>query len=594
MYYFKGKPRHGKADFAGTINLKDADVSDVEEPGKSYSFSITAKEDDGKVRQYWLRADTDLTKKEWMGVLVRKSKGVVHLEKEDRKFVMTHDDVISGIKRMYQEKQQEIESRFLWDEFFGPILRKSDFEALPQVLLLGQYSVGKTSFIQYLLHRKFPNMRIGPEPTTDRFTAVMYSEEDRVIPGSALSVDPDKPFQAVNKFGTGFLTKFEASCLNSDILRNVTLVDTPGVLAGDKQRIGRDYDFPEVVRQFADTSHVVLLLFDAHKLDISDEFRDAILALADNKEKIRIVLNKADQVTTQQLVRIYGSLMWSLGKVINTPEVMRVYIGSFWDKPYKNKENEKLFRAEQQDLLDDLNALPDDSTIRKVNEMVKRARTLRAHILVLGYLKANMPMFGAEEKKAKLISRLPEIYEELARTHKIPVGDFPGVDEYQKKLEKQDFKKFKDSSPKIMAVIEEILTRDLPRYMKLTAKDTHPVDDDELNPFGDAPAWEWGVDENFVGTQEVAWASLSPNGAALSGPQLKNPLLASGAPPSYLKKIWSLADIERTGKLDKDEFILAMWLAEQAKDGVAPPDTLPESLIPPSKRKGKNLFTDNR
>jgi len=30
---------------------------------------------------------------------------------------------------------EAIERRFLWDEFFGPILRKSDFEALPQVYL---------------------------------------------------------------------------------------------------------------------------------------------------------------------------------------------------------------------------------------------------------------------------------------------------------------------------------------------------------------------------------------------------------------------------------------------------------------------------
>lgn len=43
--------------------------------------------------------------------------------------------------------------------------------------------------------------------------------------------------------------------------------------------------------------------------------------------------------------------MWSLGKVFQTPEVVRVYIGSFWDKPYQNKENQKLFEAEQNDLL---------------------------------------------------------------------------------------------------------------------------------------------------------------------------------------------------------------------------------------------------
>src|SRR4051812_40698450 len=85
-----------------------------------------------------------------------------------------------------------------------------------------------------------------------------------------------------------------------------------------------------------------------------------------------------------------------LMQVINTPEVMRVYLGSFWDKPYKNKENEGLFKKEQQDLLDDLNSLPGEATTRKVNEMVKRARTLRAHVLVVDYLRQAMPVFGYE------------------------------------------------------------------------------------------------------------------------------------------------------------------------------------------------------
>ena len=50
---------------------------------------------------------------------------------------------------------------------------------------------------------------------------------------------------------------------------------------------------------------MILLLFDAHKLDISDEFKRVIVGIKDYDEKIRIVLNKADCVEQQQLMRVF-------------------------------------------------------------------------------------------------------------------------------------------------------------------------------------------------------------------------------------------------------------------------------------------------
>lgn len=85
--------------------------------------------------------------------------------------------------------------------------------------------------------------------------------------------------------------------------------------------------------------------------------------------------------------------MWSLGKVVNTPEVMRVYIGSFWEGGYNNPEYSSLFQKEQADLLADLTDLPRNAAIRKINELVKRARMARVHALIISHLKQKMPSF---------------------------------------------------------------------------------------------------------------------------------------------------------------------------------------------------------
>lgn len=47
-----------------------------------------------------------------------------------------------------------------------------------------------------------------------------------------------------------------------------------------------------------------------------------------------------------------------------------------------------------------------------------------------------------------------------------------------------------------------------------------------------------------------------------------------------------LADIRKEGKLNKDEFAVALYLINKKLGGVEVPTTLPNSLIPPSLRGG--------
>ncbi|XP_042889468.1 EH domain-containing protein 1-like isoform X1 [Penaeus japonicus] len=532
----------------------------------------------------------------------------INKDEAKKKQLDVYDSVLEGLRKIYKAKVHPLESSYQFHDFHSPALDDPDFDAKPMILLVGQYSTGKTTFIRYLLERDFPGIRIGPEPTTDGFIAVMHGETDGVIPGNALVVDPKKPFRPLSKFGNAFLNRFQCSQVNSSVLKGLSIIDTPGILSGEKQRVDRGYEFTGVLEWFAERVDRIILLFDAHKLDISDEFRRSIEALRGHDDKIRIVLNKADMVDHQQLMRVYGALMWSLGKVLNTPEVARVYIGSFWDQPLRYDVNRRLFEAEEQDLFADLQSLPRNAALRKLNDLIKRARLAKVHAYIISELKKEMPsMFGRESKKKELIKNLSAIYEKIQREHQISPGDFPEIKRMQDQLQHHDFTKFNLIKPRLLEAVDKMLAEDIarPDVAMIPVEEATSNKESTIIRGG---AFDGVMNDNTVfgykrgegidaGSGEPEWIvakdrykydqlfdSLNPIDGKITGSAAKSEMVKSKLPNSVLGKVWKLSDIDKDGMLDADEFALAMHLINIKLDDHDLPSDLPEHLVPPSKR----------
>jgi GTPase SAR1 family protein len=512
-------------------------------------------------------------------------------------------NVVDGMKRVYKTKLLPLEETYLFHDFHSPKLNDADFDAKPIILLMGQYSTGKTTLIKHLMGCEFPGMRIGPEPTTDRFIAITHGDREGVIPGNALVVDPTKQFRPLSKFGNAFLNRFQCSTVNSSVLKTVSIIDTPGILSGEKQRLDRGYDFTGVLAWFAERVDRIILLFDAHKLDISDEFKRSIEALHGHDDKIRVVLNKADMVDHQQLMRVYGALMWSLGKILYTPEVARVYIGSFWDQPLQNELNRRLFEDEEQDLYRDIQSLPRNSALRKLNDLIKRARLAKAHAYIISFLHDEMPMmFGKDAKKSDLILNLDDIYSKLVNKYQISPGDFPELRNMKKQLVAYDFTSFSSLKPKLLEAVDKMLANDIARLMTLIpqeATDTHvkggafEVMDSGRSPFDykrgqgvDAGAGdlEWIVNKKRA-EYDATFKTLNPVDGKVMSTDVKAEMMKTQLPSSVLGKIYRLADVDQDGLLDADEFALMMHLISIKLDGYDLPSSLPSHLIPPLKRE---------
>ncbi|CAO1410912.1 unnamed protein product [Diamesa tonsa] len=84
--------------------------------------------------------------------------------------------------------------------------------------------------------------------------------------------------------------------------------------------------------------------------------------------------------------------------------------------------------------------------------------------------------------------------------------------------------------------------------------------------------------------QEIFEKSDMDMDGLVSGLEIRDVFLKSGIPQNCLAHIWALCDTKQSGKLNTEEFALAMWMVERKKKGIDPPQVLAPEMVPPCMR----------
>ncbi len=231
------------------------------------------------------------------------------------------DEVSATVGKIYRETIDPLEARFAFEK------RPSSGEVsgAPMVLLLGNHSSGKSTFINYLLGAEI--QKTGLAPTDDAFTVLANGRADEDRDGQAVAGNPELPFAGLASFGPAFLSHFKLKRRSIDLLRDVMLVDSPGMIDAPREGGGRGYDYAAVVRWFAERADLVLVFFDPEKPGTTGETLDVFLrSLQGFDHKLLVVMNRVDQFRgLQDFARAYGALCWNLAKVIHRKDLPHIY-----------------------------------------------------------------------------------------------------------------------------------------------------------------------------------------------------------------------------------------------------------------------------
>ncbi|MEM8820712.1 MAG: dynamin family protein [Pseudomonadota bacterium] len=290
------------------------------------------------------------------------------------------EDFADKIRDFHEEALDPIAEQFIFQRppTVGEIRRP------PLVFLLGNHSSGKSTFVNFLLGAEV--QKTGVAPTDDDFTIITHSHAEDDRDGHAVVSNPDLPYEGLRHFGDQLVAHVKLKLRASELLRNVTLIDSPGMIDEAKAESGRGYDFPGVVRWFAERADLVLIFFDPDKPGTTGETLQVFnKSLSGIDHKLTIVMNKMDQFRNMHdFARACGALCWNLGKVIPRKDLPLIY-NTF--VPIEGQPRSGLpmedFEKAREDLVSELKRAPARRLDNMITQVQNFAERLRLHAFVI-------------------------------------------------------------------------------------------------------------------------------------------------------------------------------------------------------------------
>ncbi|XP_065077050.1 sarcalumenin isoform X5 [Ochlerotatus camptorhynchus] len=345
--------------------------------------------------------------------------------------------ILRDLKKIYDTAIKPLENLYKYRDLSNRHFGDPEIFSKPLILFMGPWSGGKSTILNYLTHNEYtPNsVRTGAEPSPAYFNILMHGDEPEVLDGTQLAAD--WTFSGLQKFGQGLLDRLRGHKLPNKLLERVNIVEIPGILEVRKQ-VSQYFPFNDACQWFIDRADIIFLVYDPSKLDVGPETEAILDQLKGREYQTRILLNKADQVKPEELLRVQGALIWNISPLMSSAQPPVMYTVSLWSNPFETGAPVRLLQAQERSLLLDLGQAIDKRIENKIASARRFAVRVRNHAKMVDcYLTTyynHKTLFTNKKHISEQIIGNPQqyhIYEGLSTLTNISRYDLPDPDVYR-------------------------------------------------------------------------------------------------------------------------------------------------------------------